>query len=333
VIIDIGKFIETEKPFWLALEKSLERLEGNHGASLTLDESRHLHYLYRRACSDLGKVGTFSSEPATRQYLEALVARAHGEIHEQRDTVYRFSLVEFFSVTFPQTFRRQINAFWMALALTIVGASFGALAIYFDPASKENLMPFEHLLGDPTERVKKEEASSQSSDAAHGTFSAQLMTHNTQVSITTFALGLTYGAGTIVVLFYNGVMLGCIIVDYVIHGQGVFLAGWLLPHGSVEIPSILIAGQAGFVLALALIGWGKRIPMAARLRLIGKDLVVLMVGVAIILVWAGIIESFFSQYHYPVLPYSVKILFGSAQLAALIFYFFAAGRTSTRERP
>ncbi|MDB6055716.1 MAG: hypothetical protein JWN25_3239 [Verrucomicrobiales bacterium] len=331
MIIDIAKFIETEKPYWQSLEKILSRMEQDHGASLSLEESRHLHYLYRRASSDLGKVGTFSSEPLTRHYLEALVARAHSEINEQRDTATKFSLLEFFRFTFPQTFRRQVNAFWIALILTVVGSLFGGAALYFDPASKESLVPFDHLLGNPTERVKLEEASNRSENAAHGTFSAYLMTHNTQVSITTFALGLTYGVGTIIMLFYNGVMLGSIIVDYVAHGQSVFLAGWLLPHGSVEIPCILIAGQAGLVLASALIGWGKRIPLSSRLRLIGKDLFVLMTGVALFLVWAGIVESFFSQYHYPVVPYSVKILFGSSQLGALVFYLYAAGRKREKE--
>ena len=65
-----------------------------------------------------------------------------------------------------------------------------------------------------------------------------------------------WGVGTIVMLFYNGVILGAVTVDYIRAGQTKFLAGWLLPHGAVEIPSILIAGQAGLVLALALIGWG-----------------------------------------------------------------------------
>jgi len=38
-------------------------------------------------------------------------------------------------------------------------------------------------------------------------------------------------------------------VDYIRAGQTKFLVGWLLPHGSFEIPAILIAGQAGLILA------------------------------------------------------------------------------------
>jgi uncharacterized membrane protein SpoIIM required for sporulation len=180
---------------------------------------------------------------------------------------------------------------------------------------------------DPAERVRHEEQSKQDRLEGHkGAFSAQLMTHNTQVSITTMALGMTWGVGTVVVLFYNGVILGGIVFDYLRAGQGQFLAGWLLPHGSIEIPAILIAGQAGLVLAGALIGWGGRTPLAHRMRAIGPDLVTLIFGVAVLLVWAGFIESFLSQYHEPVIPYVLKILFGGIELGVLTVFLAYSGR-------
>jgi hypothetical protein len=49
--------------------------------------------------------------------------------------------------------------------------------------------------------------------------------------------------------------------------------------------------------------------------------------VAVMLVWAGIIESFVSQYHQPVIPYSIKIAFGSVELALLV-WFLSSGRTA-----
>jgi len=47
---------------------------------------------------------------------------------------------------------------------------------------------------------------------------------------------MTCGLGTIILLFYNGVILGAVVVDYILAGQATFLLGWLLPHGSFEIP-------------------------------------------------------------------------------------------------
>jgi uncharacterized membrane protein SpoIIM required for sporulation len=151
------------------------------------------------------------------------------------------------------------------------------------------------------------------------------MTHNTRISISTLALGMTYGIGSILMLFYNGIMLGAVAVDYIRAGQTKFLLGWLMPHGVIEIPAILIAGQAGLVLALALIGWGKRIPLRARLRTVSQDLVTLIFGVAVLLVWAGFVEAFLSQYHEPIIPYAVKIAFGALELVLLILFLAKSG--------
>jgi uncharacterized membrane protein SpoIIM required for sporulation len=229
--------------------------------------------------------------------------------------------------TLPQTFRRQVRAFWLALALTLAGTGFGAAALALDPDAKQVLMPFEHLRGSPAERVAHEiEEQGKHLDDRKARFSGMLMTHNTRVTLTAMALGMSWGIGTLVLLFYNGVVLGAVAVDYMLEGQTTFLLGWLLPHGAIEIPAILVGGQAGFVLAGALLGRGRRQTLAARLRAAAPDVVTLCFAAALMLVWAGFVEAFMSQYHEPVLPYAVKIAFGCVELAGLTWYLFRAGR-------
>ncbi len=326
MIIDLQKFLAAERPCWAELERMLNQLENEPNMTLDLAKLKRFHYLYERTSADLGKLMTFASEPETRRYLETLVARAYGEIHETREKPHRLRPIHWFFNTFPQTFRHHIRAFWFTVVITIVGCAFGGMAVAFDPGSKAVIMPFSHLLGDPAERVAKEEQATHDRMAGErGGFSAMLMTHNTKVSIFTMALGITWGVGTILSLFYNGVILGAVVVDYVLAGQGKFVAGWLLPHGSFEIPAILIAGQAGLILGRALIGRGDRASLAARFRAVSSDLVTLIFGVAIMLVWAGFVESFLSQYHEPVIPYSFKIIFGLAELGFLTWFLAKSG--------
>ncbi|MCK5205237.1 MAG: stage II sporulation protein M, partial [Desulfobacterales bacterium] len=304
MIIDLQKFIIEERPYWSELEAVLDRLEKKPEYKLTLGHLERFHYLYQRASADLAKISTFSAEPNTRFYLESLVGRAFGEIHETREKPHRLRPLHWFFSTFPQTFRKHIRAFWISLLAIGVGAAFGGFTIIVDSSTKQILLPFSQLQGDPSERVKKEEdVAADRLKGAKTTFSSFLMTHNTKVAIFTLALGVTWGIGTLIMLFYNGVILGAVAVDYVLAGETSFLLGWLLPHGAVEIPAILLAGQAGIVLAGALIGWGKPISLRMRLRKVSNDLVTLIFGVALMLVWAGIIEAFFSQYHEPVMPY------------------------------
>ena len=324
MIIDLPRFLAAERPSWSELESMLDRLAADPASGMTLEQLTRFHFLYQKVSADLAKLATFAAEPELRRYLESLAARAYAEIHETRERGGRLSfstLWLWFAEKFPRTFQRRIRQFWLACLVLIAGAIFGGAALAVDPDAKESLLPFRHLLGSPAERVAREEHAK--TDRLRGektTFSTQLMTNNIRVSIFTLALGVTWGVGTIITLFYNGVILGAVVLDYVRAGQTPFLLGWLLPHGVVEIPAVLIAGQAGLLLGKTLIGSGDRMPLRARLRATGGDLVTLIFGVAVLLVWAGIIESFLSQYHQPVVPYPVKIAFGMAEFAALVFF-------------
>jgi uncharacterized membrane protein SpoIIM required for sporulation len=320
MIIDLPRFIETERPEWMELEAMLDRLGTDTGYVMKIEEAMRFHYLYQKASADLGRVATFASEPELGSYLESLVGRAYAEIHETRERGVRWHPLRWFFGEFPAAFRRQAGAFWMALIVTVTGVAFGAFAVMLDDEAKEAIVPpqFAHVMKDPAQRVAEEEAAArQPQRAAHASFAAQLMANNIGVSIKAMALGLTWGIGTVLLLFYNGVILGLVGADFVAAGQTVFLLGWLLPHGSIEIPAILIGGQAGFVLARAMIGRGDRAPLAVRFRKISGDAITLIGGMAVMMVWAGIVESYFSQHHQPVLPYSVKIAVGVVELAAL----------------
>ena len=325
MIIDVARFVAAERAYWDELRGMLDRIEGEPEQRMTVAKIQRLHYLYERCSADLAQLDTFATEAKLRASMEALVSRAYTQIHETRAPMkihWRRMLLEF-----PRAFRRHLGAWRLSAAVTLLGCAFGWFAVHQDARAKAVLMPFPGLMQSPAERVKQEEASR--GDRLKGTkasFSAQLMSNNIQVTVKALALGITWGAGTLILLFYNGVILGAVAADYIAGGQGVFLAGWLLPHGSVEIPAVVLGGQAGFMLAGALIGWGDRTPRAARLRAISHDLFVIVAGAAALLVWAGLVEAFVSQYHQPVIPYALKIGFGLCELAALALYLGWAGR-------
>jgi uncharacterized membrane protein SpoIIM required for sporulation len=328
VILDLPRFLATERPYWDELHALLDRMEQDRLERLTLPQITRFEYLYGRAASALARISTFSADPETRAYLEALVARAYLESQVNHAAKTSFRPLIWLRRTFPQTFRRHLHAFQLAVALTIAGMVFGGAAVAFDPDSKPVLMPFAGLAQSPRERVKQEESVHTDRLASHkATFSAQLMTHNIAVSLRVFAMGASWGIGSTIILFFNGVTLGAVAADYIHAGYTRFLLGWLLPHGVIEIPAILIAGQAAFVLAAALMGWSDALGRRRRLHLVLPEILTLVSGVALMLVWAGIVEAFVSQYHYPVLPYGLKIAFGLVELSALSFYLLRIGRS------
>jgi hypothetical protein len=52
----------------------------------------------------------------------------------------------------------------------------------------------------------------------------------------------------------------------------------------------------------------------------------LSIGFALMLVWAGFVEAFLSQYHEPVIPYNAKIAFGAVEAALFLLYLARSGR-------
>jgi uncharacterized membrane protein SpoIIM required for sporulation len=327
MIIDLNRFISRGKEQWRELEATLDRLEKEPLARMSLADAQRFHYLYQRVSADLAKLSGAAAERATRRYLESLVARAYGEIHEARRKPARFQPLRWFFFHFPRTFRRHARAFYLATAITLAGSLFGGLVVTLDPSARETLMPFPHLIKDPSQRVIEEE--SVTTDRLRGRKTqgaAWYMTHNTQVALYTVALGATWGIGTAILLFSTGVMLGAVIIDFILAGETTFVVAWLLPHGSTEIPAILLAGQAGLVLAGAFIGRRRRVRLRQRLHLVTRDLVTLIFGVAVLLVWSGIVEAFLSQYHSPVIPYALKTAFGSVQLVLLCLLLAWCGR-------
>ncbi len=331
MILDLNKFLANERPYWDELEKSLNRQNADPHARLTLEEAQRFHYLYQRASSDLVKLQTFAGEVEASAFLNRIVALAYSKLHEKQATSIPFRPWQWLTRTFPRTFRRHWIAFAISIGTFIFGGLFGAAALSLNYDLKNDFIPpqFGHLSGSPSKRVEKEEKQEFDAFEARHTFSATLMTHNTKVTILTMVTGILLGVVTITLLFYNGTLIGVIACDYIMDGQGVFLTAWLLPHGSFELPAIFIGGQCGLIIARAVFGWGTNLRLRQRFHRIRTDLLTLIAGAALMLIWAGVIESFLSQYHGKEI-YPFKIGFGVVQLSALIAFLGFCGRDKSK---
>ena len=327
MILDLSRFQAQARPRWRDLESLLAALESRPDRRLNPTEAEQLLELYAQVAADLNRVTHGALAHELRQYLERLVARAYGELYyapTTRSEIWQPRHWLGIFTAFPETFRRQSRHFALAVLITVLGCTFGGLAVYYDPASVDVLLPADYLRN-PGQRVHEEEQGQGrhlDSTQTEAAFSAQLIRHNIQVALLAAALGVTFGIGTALLLFENGVLLGAVAVHYTQRGFGLFMTAWLLPHGVFEIPSVLIAGQAGFYLARLLLH--RREDRNVRQSI--REWLVLVAGLAMMLVWAGIMEAFFSQHHAPVLPYGFKVAVAAAELVLLTFYLLLIGR-------
>ena len=327
MILNLERFQAQARPRWKDLESLLAALEGRPDRRLDPVEAEQLQELYAQVAADLNRVTHGAWAPELRQYLERLVARAYAELYyapPTRSEIWRPRRWLRIFTAFPESFRRQSRYFALALLITVLGCALGGLAVHYDPASVDVLLPADYLRN-PDQRVHAEEQGQErhlNSTQTEAAFSAQLIRHNIQVALLAAALGVTFGIGTALLLFENGVLLGAVVARYTQQGFGLFMTAWLLPHGVFEIPSILIAGQAGFYLAHLLLRRREDRDVRQSMR----EWLVLVAGLAMMLVWAGVMEAFFSQHHAPVLPYGFKVAVAAAELVLLTLYLLLIGR-------
>ncbi|HEX5269776.1 MAG TPA: stage II sporulation protein M [Gemmataceae bacterium] len=309
--MDLSTFLNQRRPDWRHLEAILDRVEGSGLAVLDDDEAVEFGRLYRRAASDLNQAQAFVSGEATAQYLNDLVARCYLVIYA-KTRVDVGAFVRHLVFGFPAAFRRYFGYFLLATALLALGTVFGFLASYFEPdVARAYLLP-----DMPTIKPGREGPLMSGGELAG--FSAFLFTNNVTVTLTAFALGMTLGLGTAWLMFYNGVMMGALGAIFYEAGQMTAFATGILPHGVIEIPSALLGGAAGFVLASGLIR-ARPWPRLDELARTGKEALLLVSGCLPLLAAAALLEAGVARAPDWFLDSGVKLA-----VAAVVALLFAA---------
>lgn len=314
------------RPRWDQLGRMLDRVEASGLSSLPADDVNELFKLYRLASSDLNWAQTQTGNPALLDYLETTVGRAYSLLAPPARSRPLRAWWRIMRHTMPAVVRRERKLLALSAAMMIAGMIFGWLATVVEPDLARVFLPAEHLTETPSERVADLEArerngNSQVDGSGFALFSSFLFTHNIRVCLLAFGLGLTFGIGTTIVMFYNGVIIGCIAWRYFDDGVGEFFVAWVGPHGSIELPCIVFAGLAGLMIGRAQWRPGRGSAWV-EVQKIRDVLLTLVVATSTWLVVAGVIEGGFSQINEPTIPYPLKIVVAGLLFSMLLVYLF-----------
>jgi len=309
------RFITQRKTAWQRLEDLLKLLDSASLGRLNKDEVRELGRIYRRTASDLAIARAESRDPRLVNYLNSLVIRAHGRIY-RADAQGGKRIRLFFTHELPQTFRRTWRYTLLAF---LVFTTFGALsfvATHYDPEFSElvGVNPAFRETFIETKTPWWEDLNESNQEGA-----SFIMTNNIMVTIYTFAFGALCGIGTLFYLAFNGANIASVLALTYRAGFGNDLVTFMVAHGVVELSCIFIAGGAGLLVGSAILMPGD-LTRADALKTRGMEAVRLMIGVALLLVVAGIIEGFVSPAPIdPRIKYSVAAITGVALYSYLLF--------------
>jgi uncharacterized membrane protein SpoIIM required for sporulation len=311
------RFINERKGAWQRLEDLLNLLDGSSLRRLHREEVRELGRIYRRTASDLAIARAESRDPRLVNYLNSLVIRAHGRIYRADASEGRHRVRDFFARDFPRTFRRT----WRYTALAFaVYAFFATLAFTATTGDPE----FSELAGVPPYMreyiLERKPRWWKSANEASQLAASQIGTNNIRVTFNAFALGATFGVGTLYYMAVNGLAHASVLALTYRAGYGHELLTFMAAHGVVELTCIFIAGGAGMLFGTALLFPGD-IPRFDNLRLRGREAAQLIAGCVPLLTLAAVIEGFISPSPdiAPAAKFSVAALTGLALYAYLLF--------------
>ncbi|NOK37568.1 stage II sporulation protein M [Corallococcus exercitus] len=328
--MEMAEFIETRRPRWQQLESLLDKSEGEGLRKLSLDEARSLGKLYRAVSSDLLWVRARSGSADVSAYLNDLVGRAYALTYPGSRP--RFADVwAFVARGFPALLHHEWRMYVASVLLFLTGAGFGYVGMVVDPDAAHYLVPEQHLSMDPVKRAADEAAGKGMSVEEQAQFTTFLFTHNIQVAFLAFALGITLGLGTAVMLFTNGLFLGALAQVYAAKGMAGWFWAWILPHGIPEITAICIAGAAGLVIARGMVAPGG-LSRGQALRKEAVTAVKLLFGTLVLFVLAGFIEGTVSQIHPPKLSVAFKVTFALTVGTGVYAYLLSDWLRGRRDR-
>jgi len=283
-------------------------------------ELREMALLYRQIASDLSALRQEQTARNVETQLNQLLARAHEIVYSGRKTQF-VDIWKFFREVYPRIFRKLLPFTLASLALFLAGALLGSVLTLTRPEFER------HLLGPSMiDTIERHEMWTHSVTSMAPQASSAIMTNNLSVTFATFAAGMTAGLGTLYMIGWNGILLGVIATACHQASMSVKLWSFVAPHGSLELPAIVIAGGAGLRLAQGLLfpgiyrrGHSLALGSAEAVRLVG--------GVIPMLVVAGILEGFFSPSSAPVW---LKFLAGGILFSGLVTWLWS-GSTDPAE--
>ena len=305
-------WIRKRRPYWDRLATLLAHADHSGLAQLSRAELQELALLYRQVAADLSVLRQDSTARTYAAHVNQLLARAHHIIYSGRKTNL-LTLFRFLRDDYPAIFQAHIR---YVLASLLVSCACGLFGVVLTSARPEFMR---HFVGpEMIATMERHQMWTHSIVSVAPMATSAIMTNNLSVTFITFASGIAFGLGTLFYLYYNGLLLG--VIGAACHQYGMSLALWsfVAAHGSLELPSIVIAGAAGLRLGQSMLfpgGYRWKDSLARG----GIEATRLVSGIIPLLVIAGCLEGFFSPSHAPAW---LKFTVGGALFTLLNLWLF-----------
>jgi uncharacterized membrane protein SpoIIM required for sporulation/uncharacterized RDD family membrane protein YckC len=319
-------------PRWSSFAKRLDRAQRSGLGSLGEEGVRDFVAEYRDLAADLARLQTAARGREREEvfYLSRLMAGAHNLLYRGRPLTFK-DVWRTFAVDAPREVRRSLGPVALAAVLLFGPAIIAYTAVVRDPAVARVFIPAGMLdrAEDGVRRARTGRGYISDPELFRPVMATSIIANNVQVTFAAFAMGITFGIGTVLVLVTNGVSIGGVFGLYASKGIASLLVKFVAPHGVLELTAICIAGGAGLLLAAALLVPGNR-PRSEALRENGRRAIRLIAASTVLLLIAGTLEGFVSPIETWPLSWKLAV---SAATAVFLAVYLSGGRTRQATPP
>lgn len=302
-----SQFIKRNQAKWQEIWNSV------HFGKSTPDK---LADMYLDLTSDLAFAQTNYPDSHTTAYLNDLAFRLHNRIYRKEPFTWK-KLVRIWTHLLPRTMyecRKSLLFSFLAFMLfTIIGV--------FSQLTDENysrLVLGDEYVDQTLQNIANGQPTHVYNDSPEVTSFVMITYNNLMVDLRTFISGIFTCIGTLVFLFYNGIMLGSFQTFFFQNGYGweSVLAIW--QHGALEIPTCILSGAAGITLGNGWLFPGTHSRFEAFKQSAKKGLT-MMLGIIPITILAGFIEGFITRH--TELPDALRIAAIVVEFTFVVVYF------------
>ena len=290
-----AEFRKSRETAWRTLDDLISRVESRGITQLSADELQQLPLLYRATASSLSVARSIALDRNLILYLENLVLRAFFVVYGPRVGILE-ALRQFLRRDFPKAVRSAIWHIALATIAVAAGVVVGIVLVASNEAWFNAFVP-EALAGgrgpaSTTAQLRDDEifAPWPGFIQSFVVFANALFRNNATVGIMIFGLGIAGGVPTLLLLGYQGLMLGAFLALHYKRGLLLDFIGWISIHGVTELGSLILCGAGGLVIAEKVLFPGRY----ARLDNLARNgtVAAALAGGAVLMVFAaGFIEG------------------------------------------
>ncbi|WP_084495379.1 stage II sporulation protein M [Nocardia shimofusensis] len=309
--MDVDAYSYAHRRAWFRLDQLARKRK------LTGAEADELVVLYRRTSQQLARLQTHSPDPQLVAGLSAILTRARVRVAGTRSDTW-VQIGRFFTHTFPAAVYRAWP-WWVGVAATFLTVAAG-LGTWIEGSGRAKEffgLPDDHEALTAPGGAFETYYTEHPNDA----FAAQVWTNNSWVAAIALFTGVLI-LPAVYLLFMNALNVGVSAGLMADAGRLDAFFGFILPHGTLELTAVFVAGGAGLQLGWTLIDPGRlgRLEAVARQ---GRATAAIAMGLVLVLFVSGLLEGFVTPSG---LPAPVRVAIGFLAEALFLAYVFVLGR-------